>query len=101
MFDTVRLCCLTLTASQASYKILSHTAEVKLFNHNDMHACNVALNDAIRRIFSFHRWESPRQLRQQLDYPNVYEIFASRKGAFDEGCRKSSNGIVAFLMNKL
>ena len=33
--------------------ILSHTAEVKVFKYKDMHNCNVALNDAIQRIFSF------------------------------------------------
>ena len=56
--------------------ILSYAAEVKLFKYSEMHSCNVALNDAIRRIFSFNRWESPRELRQQLSLPNLYEIFS-------------------------
>ena len=84
-----------------SVPVLSHTAKVKLFKCNDMHKCNVALNDAIRRIFSFNHWESPRELRQQLNLPNIYEIFSSRRLKFEERCRKSSNGIIAFLSNKL
>ena len=31
--------------------IISYAAEVKFFKSSDMHTCNVALNDAIRRIF--------------------------------------------------
>ena len=61
-----------------SVPILSYAAEVKVLRHKDMHDLNVALNDAIRRIFSFKRWESPRELRQQLHRPNIFEIFASR-----------------------
>ena len=80
--------------------ILSYAAEVKVFSYSDMHSCNVALNDSIRRIFSFHRWESPRELRQQLKLPNLYEIFASRKTRFEKQCRESSNCIVAFLSNR-
>ena len=81
--------------------ILTYAADVKEFKHADMLSCNVALNDAIRRIFSFHRWESPRDLRMQLNYPNLYEIFHSRKALFEEKCKKSSNGVIAFLANKL
>ena len=80
---------------------LTYAADVKVFKHGDMHKCNVALNDAIRRIFSYKRWESPRELRQQLNYPNVYEIFHSRTTGFLKKCQTSSNGIIAFLANKL
>ena len=81
--------------------ILAYAAEVKEFKYADMHSCNVALNDSIRRIFSFSRWESPRQLRNQLNLPNLYEIFAHRKSNFDKQCRYSSNGIIRFLSNRL
>ena len=81
--------------------ILSYVAEVKLFKCSEMHSCNVAINDAIRRIFSFNRWESPRELRQQLSLPNLYKIFSLRKTKFEEGCRNSYNSIVAYLTNKL
>ena len=81
--------------------VLTYAADVKEFSSGDMHNCNVALNDAIRRIFSFHRWESPRTLRQQLKLPNVYEIFHSRKLRFMMKCQRSSNQVIAYLTNKL
>ena len=61
---------------------LTYCAEVKSLSNADMQKCNVALNDSIRRIFSFQRWESTRQLRQQFSFPNIYEIFESRRNSF-------------------
>ena len=81
--------------------IMTYAAEVKVFKYGDMHSCNVALNDAIRRIFSYHRWESPRQLREHLNFPSLYDIFSSRSALFLEKCKKSSNLVIAFLTNKL
>ena len=81
--------------------ILSYAAEVKVLKYNDMHSCNVALNDAIRRIFSFNRWESPRELRLQLNRPNLYDIFATRKAKFTKNCQNSSNVILALLSNRI
>ena len=43
---------------------LTYCAEVKDLSSSDMHACNVALNNSIRHIFSYNRWESTRHLRQ-------------------------------------
>ena len=65
---------------------LTHAAEVKIITNAEMHNCNVALNDGIRRIFSYNRWESTRHLRQQLSYPNVTEIFHSRSRKFLSVC---------------
>ena len=81
--------------------ILSYAAEVKVLKYNDMHSCNVALNDAIRRIFSFNRWESPRELRLQLNRPNLYDIFATRKAKFTKNCQNSSNVVLALLSNRI
>ena len=47
-----------------------------------MHNCNVALNDAIRRIFSYNRWESIRALRQQFGYSDLTTTFAKRRRSF-------------------
>ena len=80
---------------------LTYAADVKLFPAAEMNACNVALNNAIRRIFSFQRWESTRALRQQLNYQNVYEIFESRRSRFANKCQHSSNQVIAYLTNKL
>ena len=37
-----------------SVPILTYACDVKQFSCSEMQACQVALNDAIRRIFSFH-----------------------------------------------
>ena len=65
-----------------SVPILTYASEVKVFSHSDMNNCNVAVNDAIRRIFSFHRWESIRTLRQQFGYKDLTTTFALRKRKF-------------------
>ena len=60
-----------------------------------MRQCNIALNDAIRRIFSYNRWESTRLLRQQQGYPNLYEIFYDRREKFLRKNLESHNDVVS------
>ena len=76
---------------------LTYCAEVKDLSSSDMHACNVALNNSIRYIFSYNRWESTRHLRQHLGYPNIYEIFHSRHERFISACSRSQNKVILFL----
>ena len=38
--------------------ILTYATEIKEFSCADMLECHVALNDAIRRVFGYNRWES-------------------------------------------
>ena len=80
---------------------LTYAADVKVLSASEMNSCNVALNNAIRRIFSYQRWESTRSLRQQLNYPNIYEIFESRRIRFASARQRSSNQVIAYLTNKL
>ena len=40
-------------------------------------------NYAIRRIFSSHRWESIKTLRESFGYQSITEIFAERKARFE------------------
>ena len=61
-----------------SVPILTYAAEVKTFSVAEMHNCTVALNDSIRKVFGFNRWESIRSLRQELGYPDLTTIFAKR-----------------------
>ena len=65
-----------------SVPILTYASEIKEFSYSDMNDCNVALNDAIRRIFSYNRWESIRTLRKQLGYNDLTTIFAIRRRKF-------------------
>ena len=62
--------------------ILTYASEVKYFSASEMTKCNVAVNNAIRRIFSFHRWESVRNLRESFGYPDLYSTFAIRRANF-------------------
>ena len=70
-------------------------AEAIEFSSGEMRDCNTALNDAIRRIYGYHRWESIRSLRLQLGFPNVYEAFQKRFDAFILRNLESANSVVA------
>ena len=80
---------------------LTYCAEVKQLSSGDMNRLNVALNDAIRSIFTFNRWESTRFLRQQLNFPNITEIFETRRQHFIGKNRVSCNLIIRELTEKL
>ena len=48
----------------------------------DMQTCNIALNNAIRRIYSYDYWDSTRSLRQRFGFSNIFEIYYARQGDF-------------------
>ena len=72
----------------------TYASKVVEYNSGTMSNLNVALNDAIRRIFSFNRWESTRALRQQLGYPNICDIFYTRQKSFLAKNAISPNGVI-------
>ena len=74
--------------------ILSYGAEVVEFSNSDMRDCNTAINDAIRKIYSYNRWESTRFLRETLGFPSIYEIFRRRSHSFITGNLRSSNDTI-------
>ena len=77
--------------------ILSYGAETVEFSNTEMRECNTAINDAIRKIYSYHRWESTRLLRQSAGFPSIYEIFARRSKNFSNGNLRSRNEVVSKL----
>ena len=79
---------------------LTYCAEVKDLLAKDMHKCNVALNDSIRFIFTYNRWESTRFLRQQMNRPNITEIFHARKRRFSDRNKQSENSVIRFLSTR-
>ena len=86
--------------------ILTYAAEAVEYSATDMRNFNTALNNALRRIFSFQRWESIRYLRQQLDFPNIYEIFNQRFDSFIGKNFESCNDVIRvatslFVMERL
>ena len=76
------------------FPILSY-AEAIEFPSGEMRDCNTALNDAIRRIYRYNRWESIRSLRLQLGFPNLYEAFQRRFDVFIVRNLESSNSVIA------
>ena len=77
--------------------ILSYACAVKDFKARDFMDCNTALNDAIRKIFSFHRWESVRALREGFGYPSLTEIFEKAKTKFHSRLTSHHNGVISWL----
>ena len=74
---------------------LTNCEDVKELSSGDMHKCDVALNDSIRLIYSYNRC-----LRKELKFPNIIEIFHSRKKSFVENVRKMKNSVLRFLVRR-
>ena len=54
--------------------ILTYACETLPLSNKQLNEMTTALNDAIRRIFSYHRWESVRYLRESFGYLSLSEI---------------------------
>ena len=80
-----------------SIPILTYACEVKRFSCSEMHDCHVAVNNAIRKVFSFNRWESIRSLRILFGYKDLYTIFAVRRKSFLSKLPSMGNRTVASL----
>ena len=59
--------------------ILSYASAVKVFPARQMQDCTTAVNDALRLIFGYHRWESIRSLRESFGYKSLVELFNVKK----------------------
>jgi hypothetical protein len=59
--------------------ILTYCAEVKVLSSRDMMQINTAVNNGIRKIFTFNRWESVRTLHTDMGYKGICNIFAERQ----------------------
>ena len=77
--------------------ILSHASAVKEFSAREMMSCNTAVNDAIRKIFSFQRWESIRELRSYFGYKSLTDMFSIAKVRFENSLFTHRNPILSFL----
>ena len=73
---------------------LTYASSVKSFSSKDMADCTTALNDAIRKIFSFNRWESVRVLRTNFGYKSLVEIFAIASKKFLASLPHHDNSII-------
>ena len=80
--------------------ILSYACEVKVVASKAMTSMNTAINDCIRKIFTFNRWESVRTLRSMFSYNSIYDIFAARQKSFLKQLLSLDNRILYFVTSK-
>ena len=73
---------------------LTYAADVKEYSSTEMTKCNTALNDAVRRIFGFNRWESIRSFRAGLGYPDLFTLFHKRRLSFHSSLRVMGNVVM-------
>jgi len=74
--------------------ILTYAADVKEYPSREMGNLNTAINNCIRRIFSFSSQESVRELRSQFGYRSIYEMFVSRKDSFLRNIQRTRNNVL-------
>ena len=77
--------------------ILTYACEVKSYTSREMTRFDVALNDCIRKIFTFNRWESTRELRRSFGYDSILEIYAKRQRNFFSCLRLTGNPVLVKL----
>ena len=77
--------------------IVTYASAVREFNAADMYRCHVAINNSIRKIFSFAVWQSIRHIRTSYGYESIYEIFSKAKAKFLANASISTNSIVSHL----
>ena len=73
---------------------VTYACDVVNYHYNAKSSLHVAVNDAIRLIFSYNRWDSIRNLRMSYGYDSVTEIFANRKRSFERNLSKVGNGFL-------
>ena len=76
---------------------LTYGAAIKQLNASEKQQFNVAVNNAIRRIFGFRRWQSIRQLRECYGYKPIEVMFAQAKSRFFSSLSCHQNAVLRFL----
>ena len=81
--------------------ILTYACAVKEYPAQEMSNCNTAVNNALRKVFGFTRWESIRSLREVFGMKSLYEIFKFTQDKFNRACKHHSNSVIAYFASKL
>ena len=69
------------------------------YTSRQLQPMNVALNDSIRRIFGYNRWESTRFLRLSFGYPSLSDVFHARSCKFHKKLCHIDNPTLLRLIN--
>ena len=75
--------------------ILTYACAVKEYSSSDMSDCNVAMNNAFRKIFGFKQWHH----RELFGFDSLYNIFKKAQDKFLVLCQSQANPIVKFISN--
>ena len=75
--------------------ILTHASAVKDYHSRQMQNCSTAVNDALRLIFGYNRWESVRSLRESFGYKSLVELFNTSKRKFENSLLSHSNSLIS------
>ena len=75
----------------------TYASAIKDYTGRQMSDCNTALNDAIRKIFTFQRWESVRSLREGFGYPALSEMFDKARRKFTLSLSNHGNKTISRL----
>ena len=81
--------------------ILTYACAVKQYPSKLMQHCNTAVNDALRLIFGYHRWERIRVLRESFGYKSLADIFGFARKKFHDILPYHSNSIVSHIARNL
>ena len=83
-------------------KYISHYgAAIKDLTVAEANQFNVAVNNAIRRIFGFRCWQSIRHLREFYYYKPIAEMFANARKRFLNSLISHKNDLLRFLSQLL
>ena len=80
---------------------LTYGAAIKDLTAAEANQFNVAVNNAIRRIFGFRCWQSIRQLREFYYYKPIAEMFANARKRFLNSLISHKNDLLRFLSQLL
>ena len=76
---------------------LTYGSAVRDLNSAEKQKYNVAVNNAVRRIFGFRYWQSIRQLREFYGYDSIEIMFAKSRKKFMDSLKYHRNSILRFL----
>ena len=81
--------------------ILTYACSVKEYSATEMSNCNTAVNNALRKVFGFTRWESIRSLRECFGMKSLYDIFKTCQDKFIVSCRYHHNSVISSIASHL
>ena len=77
--------------------ILTYACAVKHYSSSDMSDCNLAMNNAFRKIFGFTEWQSIRTLREEFGFKSLYVTFKTAKDRFRDSCLTHQNPVISYI----